>query len=139
MIYVQEKGFSRQIELLSFLSSVLPLSICAWLYPESKVKTIINCSLQRSDLEPVSTYENGFVPFHTPLVACSETTLNNIQSLKSVITSNCDSLALYKSGSNNWVAATIGHEGICLIKDDELFNKIKSAGFSASKEAPIWW
>ena len=139
MIYVQEKDFSRQIELIGFLSSLLPLSICAWQYPESKVKTLLNSSLQRSNLEPVTTYENGFVPFHTQLVNCTKSTLETIQSSLSVLTSNCDSLALYKNGYTNWVAATIGHEGMCLVKDNELYAKIKAAGFAASKEAPSWW
>jgi len=139
MIYVEEKDFVRQIELLGFLSSIQPLSICAWQYPESKEKSILNSALQRSDLESVTTYENGFVPFHTEPAQCTTDFLETVKSSKQSITSNCDSLALYKSGSNNWLAATIGHEGMCLVKDQALLNKLLSAGFSASLEAPSWW
>ena len=139
MIYVQEKDFPRQIELLGFISSIQPLSICAWQYPESKEKTILNISLQRSELEPVTTYENGFVPFHTEPAQCTTEFLKTVKSSKQSIASNCDSSALYSSGSNSWFAATIGHEGMCLVKDHALLNKLLSAGFAASLEAPSWW
>ena len=139
MIYVEEKSLNRQIELISFLSELTPVSICAWLYPESRTNTLFDVPVVRSDLEPVTTYENGFVPYHTQLTDSSDKVLENIKSSTSALELNCDSLALYGNGSDKWVVATIGHEGMCLVRDDNLYKKLQTADFPVSKEAPSWW
>jgi len=139
MIYVQENKFSRQIDLFNYLTSQDSYSICAWLYPESEASSIASQSITQSDLEPVTTYEDGTLPKHTKLVPCSEKTLKIYLSSQIEITENCDSLALYQANKLSWCAVTIGHEGICLVRDETLLQQLIAEGFKASIEAPDWW
>ncbi|WP_101757327.1 hypothetical protein [Oceanicoccus sp. KOV_DT_Chl] len=141
MIYVEEKDFSRQIQLLSFLAGSTELSICAWLYPESSASKLASFEVTENtkSLIPVTTYENGFQPNCTSLVPANESSINTFRSAHSELKKNCDSLALYKNSESSWLAATIGHEGMCLVQDDNLLNSLLQAGFSASSEAPSWW
>ena len=141
MIYVEEKDFSRQIQLLSFLASSGELSICAWLYPESSVSELASFAVTENpeSLTPVTTYENGFQPKCTSLVPANESNVSAFSSANSELKKNCDSLVLYKKTESSWFAATIGHEGMCLVQDDKLLNSLLQAGFSASSIAPEWW
>ncbi len=138
MIYVEEKDFGRQIKLLSFLADRQSSNVCAWLYPESKVTDLAGYEVTDNplNLSPVTTYENGYSPKCTVLV----TALNNSFGESYLeLKKNCDSLALYKNNETSWLAATIGHEGMCLVQDDTLLNSLIQAGYSASCRAPDWW
>ena len=140
MIYVEEKGFSRQFELLEFLSENESLNLCGWLYPESKAPKIAGYSVsENTELEAVTAYENGFKPFHTEVAQANQESINRFKSSEPEVKSNLDSIALYKSGSAFWVACTIGHEGMCLVRDTEMLANLTKAGFNASNEAPSWW
>jgi hypothetical protein len=139
MIYVQEKDFNRQIELLIFLADKGNYSVCAWLYPESNTTSIGPHSIEQSELEAVTSYGANSKPNHTSLIKCSRDSLQIFISAKLEVVSNCDSLALYKENSTLWFAATIGHEGMSLVRNEALLPSLLSAGFSASTEAPSWW
>jgi hypothetical protein len=141
MIYVEEKDFNRQIKLLVFLASSQDLSICAWLYPESTLTKLSGFDVTQnpSSLVPVTTYENGFRPKCTIPISASASKINAFGSSYNELKINCDSLALYKNNETSWFAATIGHEGMCLIQDDLLLNILIQAGFSASTDVPNWW
>ena len=141
MIYVEEKSFDRQIELLSHLSAVEQLNVCAWLYPESSAEKLaeFNVNSFASKLVPVTTYENGFSPVHTELVSASPESMSAFRAAEKELSTNCDSIALYKENDLSWYAATIGHEGMCLVQDQSLLQGLIRAGFKASSEAPSWW
>jgi hypothetical protein len=139
MIYIQEKNFDRQIELLSFLSEKGSYSICAWLYPESSLAIVAGQLTEISNLEAVTTYDDGKIPSNTVPVECNKSMLSQFLVAKAELIANCDSLVLYKSSSKQWSVAAIGHEGICLVRDDALLTQLLSAGFSGSFEAPSWW
>lgn len=139
MIYVQEKTFEKQIELLSYLSENEKLNICGWLFPESNEKMVLGNPVVRSELEAVTTYSDGFKPYHTQPQVCSIDYISQIVASKKSIVAHCDSLALYRQGTKNWLAATIGHEGMCLVRDNTLLNQLLSRGFNASETAPNWW
>lgn len=139
MIYVQEKDFNRQIDLFNFFAEKDSYSMCAWLYPESNATSIASYSIEKNDLESATSYEGGTKPNHTSLVKCTRDSLQEFVSTKTEVTENCDSLALYKTNNILWSAVTIGHEGMCLVRDDALLKQLISAGFSASTEAPSWW
>ncbi len=141
MIYVEEKDFDRQIQLISFLASSGNLTICAWLYPESDATELAGFAViaNPSLLTPVTTYENGVLPKCTMPTSASEKIIKSFGSSYTDLKKNCDSLALYKESESSWVAATIGHEGMCLVQDDTLLNSLTQAGYSASTSAPDWW
>lgn len=141
MIYIEEKEFERQIELLSYLANSSNFNVCAWLYPESTVSELAGFEItdNKEMLTPVTTYEGGFLPKRTKLIPAIGNILPMFNSSKDELKANCDSLALYKDNEPSWYAATIGHEGMCLVQDDTLLEKLVSAGFNATSEAPSWW
>ncbi len=141
MIYVEEKDFDRQIQLLSFLASNAELFICAWLYPESSSSTLAGFEVTDNpeSLIPVTTYEDEFQPKCTLLVPANGTNIEAFSEAYPELKINCDSLALYKKSDLSWLAATIGHEGMCLVQNDEILNSLIQVGYPASIEAPTWW
>ncbi len=141
MIYVEEKSFSRQIELLKFMAVNHEFQICAWLYPESEIEVLAGFEVlsEKADIKPVTTYENGVVPKHTKLVSATTETISAFCSAQKDVKANCDSLAIYPFETNNWVCATIGHEGMCLVTDKEMLQGLLGQGFNASAKAPSWW
>ena len=141
MIYVEERKFSRQIDLLRFIASIHSLTICSWLYPESKSTSIAGVPVAEgsSNLQPVTTYGDGVRPRHTKLVEASHRTISAYAEAETEIVSHCDSLALYVAGQDSWFAVTIEHEGMCLVQDESLLPMLSEAGFSVSTEPPSWW
>ncbi len=141
MIYVEEKDFSRQIELLSFIAGPRDLVVCAWLYPEAAVAKLAGFEVTENpdSLSPITSYEHGFQPKCTTPVAANESNIEAFRSAYSELKNSCDSLALYEKSKSSWLAATIGHEGMCLVQDESLFKSLVQAGYPASSEAPAWW
>ncbi|PLY05687.1 MAG: hypothetical protein C0625_12770 [Arcobacter sp.] len=141
MIYVEEKDFDRQIQLLSFLASLDDLTICIWLYPESTATKLAGIEVAQKSLSltPITTYGDGSIPKCTVPTSASLTTMKLIGSSYNELKKNCDSLALYKKSESSWIAATIGHEGMCLVQDDTLLSCLIKAGYPASTRAPDWW
>jgi len=139
MIYVEDSNFDNQLKLLGYLSCKQKFYLVAWLYPESRLRKLLKLDLVRSDLKPVTTYGDGFQPWHTEPTPCTPELLARISSLRDVITKNCESLALYRESKYNWDFCTIGHEGMSLIVDDMLLDDVGKAGFQASLQAPLWW
>jgi hypothetical protein len=139
MIYVEERDFDRQIEVLETMSKDEEYSVCAWVYPEAPVKEIAGIAVVKTEIEPVTTYGDGFKPFHTELAPLNSSYLLKFKSNQQDLIDHCDSLAIYKGKSTNWAAATIGHEGVCLVRDVTQFNKLKGSGFAVATEAPSWW
>ncbi len=141
MIYVVEKDFDRQLELLIFLASIENYSFCGWLYPESKISAYSGHSITSNpkNLIPVTTYEDGHKPKCTETIAATKNSIIEFCANKSTIKQHFDSLAMYKPDEKSWSVVTIGHEGIGLVQDDNLLVKITEAGFTASLQAPEWW
>mgnify|MGYP003669201645 CR=1 FL=1 len=141
MIYVEEKDFSRQLDLLRYLSGLHRLIICSWLYPESTSTSVAGFPINNvpSNLQPTTIYANGIRPRHTEPVEATAPNITAFEEAASEIAANCDSLALYGEGEESWFAATIGHEGMCLVQDESLFSSLSEAGYSVSMEPPSWW
>lgn len=141
MIYVEERDFKRQIELLAFIAGSQDLNICAWLYPESSNSELAGFAVTDNPLSlvPVTTYENGFSPKCTVYTPAKVAAINSFGAAYIELKKSCDSLALYKNGQSSWLAATIGHEGMCLVQDESLLNSLIQAGYAASSKAPDWW
>ncbi|MDP5240842.1 hypothetical protein Q9Q94_14955 [Uliginosibacterium sp. 31-16] len=139
MIYVEEKDFSRQLDLIRAISNAERSSFCAWLYPESKAENIAGWRVQKSNLEAVTTYGDNVTPSHTELVNCSEGVIVSVSRAKNDVVAHCDSLVLYKLGATQWFTAVVGHEGMCLVRDDALSSLLQQAGFKVSSEPKNWW
>ena len=141
MIYVVEKDFDRQLELLVFLASIEKYIFCGWLYPESKISACSGYSVTSNpeNLIPVTSYGDNHKPKCTEVTLASKSSITSFCANKFTVIKNFDSLALYKTNTKSWSATTIGHEGICLIQDDSLLLEITGAGFIASLQAPEWW
>jgi hypothetical protein len=133
MIYIVEKDFNHQMELLSFLAHTNELNVCAWLYPESSATTIAgNIVIENSlNFVPVTTYENGHLPGLTQFAKATKNNLSEYSAAQAELEKNCDSLALYKENDLFWFAATIGHEGLCLVRNNTQLTRLVKAGFAA--------
>ncbi|EPZ2383029.1 hypothetical protein ACXLPV_004829 [Vibrio parahaemolyticus] len=141
MLYINEVGFERQIELLKFISNQSTFAVCLWLYPDSNVLTIAEQKVieNSGSIQPITEYSHGVIPKHTELKNCTTDFLNLLLSFKNEVIENCDSIALYNENNSNWAVATIGHEGMSLVRDITLLDSLKYEGFSVSLEPPSWW
>jgi hypothetical protein len=142
MIYIEEKLFEKQLELLSFFNSPEKLDLIIWFFPETKLRTICGLTLAPKDLvegEQITTYGDGFKPKKTRKVKFTSDLLIKIKASSKAIQENCDSLALYPHGEKKWLVCMIEHEGICLVSDNSFIEALLSKGFNASLEKPEWW
>lgn len=142
MIYVEEKWFSKQIDFLRFFLNESELEVIIWMYPESKFSHLSGLSLEHGvDIsgEPVTGYENGDIASRTMRQPLTKELIDLAENHRRNISRNVDSFVLYKPGEFEWLACTIGHEGMCLAQDESILSRLIGAGFNASVEAPVWW
>ena len=139
MIYVADKDFDAQAGLIEFIGLRGDYRLVAWLYPEAEASSIASISVESSDLEQVTTYTPAVQAKHTAPTQFSSELLARFVGSKPAIKEHCDSLALYEVGSTSWAAASIGHEGMSLVRDVAAVDSLVEAGFPASLEAPSWW
>ncbi|MCU7945735.1 MAG: hypothetical protein KZQ72_03675 [Candidatus Thiodiazotropha sp. (ex Cardiolucina cf. quadrata)] len=141
MVYVSERKQCRQFELLELLTSEYECGLVAWRYPESKAYQLLGMPIisNKPPLEPVTTYENSTDSKRTDLIEITSNTFFEIAKNAGNLKRHCDSLALYKPQETEWFACTIGHEGMCLVREDAVIEMLAARGFNATKEAPAWW
>lgn len=143
MIYVTETNFERQLALLDTVSQQLGKTwAVAWLYPDSKTKTVAGLTVadEHQGLLPVTIYGDGSEQglntcpreFNAGLV--SELLKNQSEVIKF-----CDSLAIYQPDEKEWSVCCILHEAMCLVRDNSLLEKLEERKFYVSAEAPSWW
>lgn len=142
MIYVEEKGFEGQIKILNLFSRSGLYDIVFWLYPEIKNNKF--CELQIYDGQdlseiPITTYQQGVKTKRTKRFPFRSSCIDFISHYRSTIQKECDSCILYKKDKKEWFCCTIGHEGMCIINDDNLINELKQKKIPASLQAPDWW
>jgi len=140
MIYVEENKPDRQIELLELIAADGNMLLCAWLYAD-EVRTHIGgipVEYNDSKLEQVSSYNEAADTRRTEVVEATE---ENIASLHQHMhkLGGIDSIALYIPGEPGWEVAVIGHEHMCIVRDDRYLKMLLRAGFDASENAPEWW
>ena len=142
MLYIEEKTFHRQIDLLATMVKLGAYDLVVWTYPEATLKNIFDFQLScdhEDDLEPVTTYEENVTVMRSSRLPCNDLVMGRIISGKELISKNIDSLCLYKKNELAWDACTIGHEGMCLVKNEALCDKLIQEGFTVSKKPPEWW
>lgn len=142
MIFIEEKRFQRQLDLLEYFISQGKFDLIIWFFPESKLRNICGLKLASKDLiegEQVTAYGDGFKPRKTRRIELTSDLMNEVRNSAKEIQSNCDSLALYRPSEKNWSICTIAHEGMCLVRDENLIDELLSQGFSASLNQPEWW
>jgi hypothetical protein len=142
MIFIEEKEFERQLDLLVYFMSRGEFDLIIWLFPESKLRNICGLKLAPQDLfegEQVTKYGDGFKPKKTRRVELTLDLLNEFRNSATEIQLNCDSLALYPPSERSWSICTIEHGGMCLARDENLMDELLSHGFNASLKKPEWW
>jgi hypothetical protein len=141
MIYVEDKDARAQFKLLEYLSSQDRYTLIGWQYPEINKSpiTLLPTHTKRGGFEPVTNYADGIKSKHTKPMKAQPSKLAYLINFKEQIKRSFDSFCLYKQGTGEWYACTIGHEGMCLIRDDELIKELQDKGFNASTTKPSWW
>jgi len=142
MIYLREKSFKRQVDLLDFFCNQGEFDLIIWFFPEPVLSNICDLELAPKDIiqgEQVTFYGDAINPMKTVRVRLTKDLISKIRASANQIRQNCDCLALYRTGETNWVACTIGHERMCLVRDRDLINDLSFEGFNASLNKPEWW
>ena len=143
MLYVEEKEFSDQLALLKHFFSRRDFDVIVWLYPESTIEHLFGYTLVNGDEFEglaVTKYEDSkIITKRTQRYPLSEVFLNKIENNKQEFEANCDSCVLYKSEIKDWHVASIGHEGMFIVNDDDEYIELSESGFSVSKTPPEWW
>ena len=143
MIFITEKKLERQLALLQLASQLTGATVfIAWLYPGLKLTSFAGLAVtsDSNDLLPVTTYGGSLEktlntkPLHLTVNLVAELVQGGTELFRS-----CDSLAIYRADEKDWLACTIYHEGMCLVKDNTLLPQLIAQGFSATEEAPSWW
>ena len=141
MIYIQESSLASQLLALEFLSGLLPCTLVLWNYPEVTKQRIplLGSELLGQGFSPVTEYSDSFVPVHSRPRTAKPSLISYLNNFGSEIKASVDSICIYPQASLDWVACTIGHEGMCLVKDDTYLEPLLAKGFNASTKAPEWW
>ena len=142
MLYITESSFTRQILLLSKLSSKAKLELVIWLYPESSAESIIGLHAVPStkvNALPVTTYESHIISRCTQRVRITDELIKAIALNESKLIGECDSLCVYHLEKFEWEISVILHEGVILIKDRSLLVNLEALNFMISPHAPSWW
>ena len=141
MLFVTENSYSRQLELLAFVASTQPYYLTTWIYPESRSKSLygLMVSSNYKNLESVTSYNNGHIPRCSVPQTATPQFILNLKSAKKKLNKHVDSIALYRPNEKKWVACSVGHEGICLVREASLKDAISNSGFNVSDMKPHWW
>lgn len=140
MIYITEDDNTVIQSIFTRLAERSPMVLCAWLYPESEVDEIGDIAVVYSDstVEPYTEYGLDAACQRTELVEASEDHIHDLFNAPDA-TRAIDNIALYREGEYEWYAVTLGHDGMCLIRDDILMKDLLSDGLAASFDPPDWW
>ncbi len=146
MLYASLGSFGDSIKLLNVIGNRAGGSpepgLVLWAYPEATASAIGDWSLlsaHKESLEPVTSYENGFVARRTDRLPLDLELLESLQEHEAAMVAQIDSVCLYPAGAPSWVAAAIGHEAMGLVRDPAWLGELRAAGLSASERAPSWW
>ncbi|WP_028877026.1 hypothetical protein [Teredinibacter turnerae] len=141
MIYVQDDDLKSQLKLLEHFAGSDRFIVVAWQYPEINKSPVpfFPTSVAHRNYEPVTTYEYGVVAKHTKPTKAKPSMMAYLGNFSAEIVRAYDSICLYRVGSREWFACTIGHEGMCLVRDDAFLQELQGKGFNASTKQPDWW
>ena len=142
MIYVEEKWFSKQIDFLRHLLKEGEFEVIIWMYPESKFSHLFGLNLEHgTDIsgKSVTTYGNGKIASRTARQPLTKELIDLAENHRRNVSRNVDSFVIYKPDEFDWLACTVGHEGMCLVQDESRLSNLINAGFNASSEAPDGW
>jgi hypothetical protein len=140
VLYIQEGSYQRQVAALRILAGRDNGLLCLWLFPESQENTIAGYEVVPAQgLEPITTYGNGTIPVRTQLVPVSEEVFSALLAHEAEVKEKCDSITLYFGSEPSWYAATVGHEGMCIAREQDHLSRLKEKGFNVSTKAPEWW
>lgn len=140
MLYIEESSYHRQVAALRILADRDNAFLCLWLFPESDENAVAGYEVTPAQgLEPVTTYGDGTVPSRTQLIPASEEAFSALLAHEAQIKASCDSIALYSGSQASWYAATVGHEGMCIVREETSLSSLEKQGFNVLTKAPEWW
>ncbi|HEX7025708.1 MAG TPA: hypothetical protein VF268_00560 [Gammaproteobacteria bacterium] len=142
MIYVAEKDFNRQLDLLEHFSNSEDVELVVWMYPEAEIDELLGLKLYESrsiKAEPVTTYQEGIISRCTKRLPTDRNLIQKLRSERHIITKNCDSICLYFSNDFEWQVCVVGHEGMGLVRNTSFISDLKKSGYNVSLNPPDWW
>ncbi|MBU1568056.1 MAG: hypothetical protein KJ630_20835 [Proteobacteria bacterium] len=142
MLYIETNSLDQQIELIKFFSCNGEYDAIFWLFPKSKSREICDLKLAPKDLlegKPVTTYGDGYKPHKTRRVKLTKEFFYKISDSRKSIEKQCDSVVIYKPNEEEWLACAIGHENMCLVRDESLKPELSKFGFKVTSEKPEFW
>lgn len=142
MLYVIESDFERKIFMLNEFSKKESCDLVVWLYPESFLSKLLGVPFElyyEENLESVTTYGNNANVRRSYRLQLDQGLVNKIVMNKELCSKNVDSFCLYYKRKLSWNVCTIGHEGVCLVKDYGMYEFLRKLGYSVSKKPPVWW
>lgn len=138
MLYIDDDARALWPGVARTLASLLPLDMVLCLYPGQDPEELpegFNLAPIPEALERVAEYTQGEAAPSCGRVALDEALLGWLEPRTDEFEDWCDSLALYRPGRTELVAALIPHQGVILIAD-EFGSAIAAAGFRASEDTP---
>ena len=141
MIYAPEDSYERQIALLALISELSKANVMvSWLYWGSNAKSIahIPTATQALNLEPVTTYEGEPGRSTVPTIFTPEVVAKLLRN-KSRIIQSCDSICIYRPTEVEWLACSVFHENMSLVRDISLLATLKMHGFNITTSRPSGW
>lgn len=142
MIFIQEREYGRQIDLIETLSNMFECDLVAWVYPDSKIDLLFEIPLQEASLinaDPCTTYEGQLKVRCTPRMPITDDFVKIMRDDKKTVDLYCDSLCIYSVNDRKWLACIVGHEGMILVDRSDLFGALGELDFSVSNSPPDWW
>ncbi|MCP8900663.1 hypothetical protein [Gilvimarinus xylanilyticus] len=141
MIYIQESSLEHQLNVLERISAKSSFVLILWNYPKAskQIVPLIGGKLFNQGFEAVTEYFDNTVLMHSRPLAARPSLLSYLSRFKRELERSVDSICLYSERSKHWSACSIGHEGMCLVRDESFLEPLLAAGFNASIEAPDWW
>lgn len=142
MIYLEGTSLASQLRVLEFLSWKLPESIIViWNYPDVERQNIpiFGSKLFNQGFMPATEYCDGTVLRHSQPRVATPSILFYLNRFEKELRESVDSICLYAKDQCDFLACTIGHEGMSLVKNRDYLNLLLTRGFNASLKAPSWW
>jgi hypothetical protein len=142
VLYLPGKTLDVWPKLFGLLSLKEPLDLVMWLYPGRTLSELPLPFSQKhisEDLERVTVYSLGEEPPATSRFRVNDELLKKVKGSEKKLVKVCDDFALYRPGERTWVACSIPHEDMSLVKESVLLSELQSCGLAVLTEPPAGW
>jgi hypothetical protein len=141
MLYIEDDRRDLWPAVAAALASLEPLDMVLCLHvgegPESFTSPFVAPDVN-DYLEPVTEHGDGRRPLCSRRVSIDEELVSWLEPRTDDFEDWGDSLAIYRPGKWDLVAAVIPHEGLILVAD-EFGSALAASGFFPGADPPDWW